>query len=46
MEHAVEHSADRGCVAEQFAPVFYRTFEVSNVLARCAAIIAGSPPLR
>jgi hypothetical protein len=34
MEETIEHSGNGGAVAEQFAPVVYRRFEVSKVLAR------------
>jgi hypothetical protein len=35
MQQAVEHGADRGDIAEQFAPVLDRPiYDVSNVLQR------------
>src|SRR5690242_17431491 len=34
MEQAVEHRGDGSGVAEQLAPIFYGTFDVSSVLVR------------
>jgi hypothetical protein len=34
VQQAIEHGTDGSDIAEQFAPVFYRRFEVSNVLNR------------